>query len=120
MIFWRIKDKLQRLKWFIQRGRRGYADCDVWNFNDYLADVIIGGLLELKEAASFTVPGIFADNPAGWVEVLDEMIGGLEAYQKRIDYMREDADDIDLQMQREQQFDRAMDLLKEHWLELWD
>ena len=27
-------------KWFIQRGRRGYADCDVWSMHDYLQRII--------------------------------------------------------------------------------
>jgi len=38
-----------RIKWFIQRGVRGYADCDIWDFNEYLAGLIIAGCRKLKE-----------------------------------------------------------------------
>src|SRR6266852_1897293 len=34
-IVWWIKG----LKWFWQRGRRGWADCDTWSFDNYLAGV---------------------------------------------------------------------------------
>lgn len=37
------------IKWFIQRGKRGYADCDVWGFDTYLAKIISGGCKQLKE-----------------------------------------------------------------------
>jgi len=31
----------KEIKWFWQRGKRGWADCDVWGFQDYLTDIII-------------------------------------------------------------------------------
>lgn len=44
----------KEIKWFIQRGRQGYADCDAWNFDNYLAGVISGGLKDLaKHPISF-------------------------------------------------------------------
>jgi len=42
------RDTYLNIKWFIQRGKRGYADCDVWNFDYYLSDVIVNALKELK------------------------------------------------------------------------
>jgi hypothetical protein len=39
----------KEIKWFIQRGRRGYADCDIWEFHTYLSDVISGGLEKLSK-----------------------------------------------------------------------
>jgi len=42
-------DKLRELKWYHQRGIRGYSDRDVWGFDYYLSDVIIGGLKKLKK-----------------------------------------------------------------------
>ena len=35
------------IKYFIQRGKRGYADRDAWNFDYYLAKVISGGIDKL-------------------------------------------------------------------------
>ena len=50
---WRVWDKIKRtpkqIKWFIQRGKRGWADCDVWGLNSYLAEVISGSVKKLKK-----------------------------------------------------------------------
>ena len=40
---------LQRLTTFIQRGRRGWAVEDTWNFDHYLAKVIAEGVEYLRE-----------------------------------------------------------------------
>lgn len=32
-----IANRWRHLKWFMQRGWRGYADCDVWSLDGYLA-----------------------------------------------------------------------------------
>lgn len=43
---------LNKIKWFIQRGRRGYADCDVWSLDYYLADVISKSVQQLHDTTS--------------------------------------------------------------------
>ena len=43
------RDLYLNVKWFIQRGKRGYSDRDVWNFDYYLAKVISGGSTELAD-----------------------------------------------------------------------
>lgn len=42
-------DRLDDLKYYHQRGVRGWSNRDVWGFDYYLSDVIIGGLKKLKE-----------------------------------------------------------------------
>lgn len=42
-------DNYRAIKWFIQRGKRGYSDRDVWGFNWHLSEVIIQGLMDLKK-----------------------------------------------------------------------
>src|SRR5258708_21045784 len=32
-----VQESYYQAKWFIQRGWRGYADCDVWGLDSYLA-----------------------------------------------------------------------------------
>lgn len=39
----------KRVKWFIQRGRRGWADCDTWDLDHYLAVVMAGSLEYLSD-----------------------------------------------------------------------
>ena len=42
------EDTVRDIKWFIQRGKRGYSDCDVWGFDYYLSKVIKEGCLSIK------------------------------------------------------------------------
>ena len=46
------KDFYRECKYFIQRGKRGYSNRDLWSFDCYLSEVIIGGLKRLKEIRS--------------------------------------------------------------------
>jgi hypothetical protein len=54
MNFYKIKEffdipyHIRKVKWFLQRGFRGWADCDVWDFDHYLSRVISGGLEHLS------------------------------------------------------------------------
>ena len=59
-MFFRIKDIYLNIKWFFQRGKRGYSDCDVWDFDNYLSNVIIKGLKDLHKQIH-GVPGDLAD-----------------------------------------------------------
>ena len=43
-----IQDTPRNIKHFIQRGKRGYADCDVWGLGYYLSDVIYGSVKSLR------------------------------------------------------------------------
>lgn len=36
-------------KWFIQRGRRGWADCDNWSMFSYLSEIMADMLKDLRE-----------------------------------------------------------------------
>lgn len=42
-------DTYRAIKYFIQRGKRGYSDCDIWGFDSYLSNIIVNGLKDLKE-----------------------------------------------------------------------
>ena len=39
----------REVKWFIQRGTRGWADCDTWGLDDYLARIIYEGIKHLNK-----------------------------------------------------------------------
>jgi hypothetical protein len=84
-------DIYRDIKWFIQRGKRGYADCDVWAFDEYLSKIIINGVKDLK----FQMHGVPADqffsskdgndiNMGAWKLILDEIIWAFEVTQKII------------------------------------
>lgn len=45
----RIEDKIDKFKWRCQRFKRGYADIDVWNMNDWFIDIIPRMLKDLND-----------------------------------------------------------------------
>ena len=50
---WEIPGNIKNnIKWFIQRGKRGYSDCDVWELYCYLTDIIIDGAKSLQKTAN--------------------------------------------------------------------
>lgn len=48
-IIYKIKDKFYEFKWKCQRFKRGYADVDVWNINDWFARMIPNMLKEMEK-----------------------------------------------------------------------
>jgi len=50
------EDFYYNIKYFIQRGKKGYCKRDVWRFDYYLSDIIVKGLTDLKEMVH-AVPG---------------------------------------------------------------
>ena len=74
------------IKYFCQRGYRGYADCDAWDASSYMETVMLGVISELKENKQ-GCPSSVIDNEdepfeisyKRWEGVLQEIIDGLEA-----------------------------------------
>ena len=86
----------RKVKWFIQRGRRGYADCDTWGMPDYLADIIPKMIKQLKKYQQGVPPEMFSNvddrsdeswERAGgkWDKILDEMIVAFSIMNKELD-----------------------------------
>jgi hypothetical protein len=71
-----------QVKWFIQRGKRGWADCDVWSVDYYLTPIIIGMLKKLKETTHGYPYGLTEKK---WDKTLDKMVAGFEAAQRVLD-----------------------------------
>ena len=75
MTYWKT------VKYFWQRGSRGYADCDWWNLNSYMAEVNLHLLQQLRaEAHGFpaTLDHV-EDGEREWMAILRKMILGFEA-----------------------------------------
>lgn len=98
----------RKAKWFYQRGKRGWADCDVWSFDDYLARVIADGLEHLaKTTHGYPANFSFKNRLDGmtrlvsvdekdhqlekWCSKLLSMAGAFRAYQRS---MGEKYDDV--------------------------
>lgn len=125
-----------KVKWFLQRGRHGWADCDWWDISGYLIDIIIPMLKELKEK-QHGYPGTEnADTPEKWDAILNEMILGFEAGKRVSDdeyYLETNADILSREptseevkmwgeKSREDQkiFHHGMKLFNKWYWSLWD
>lgn len=67
---------------FVQRGRRGYSDADIWNFDAYLAEVVSKGLRQLSRD---TMAHPTTLTPEEWEEVLEEIATGFEEWRRLAD-----------------------------------
>ena len=88
------------LKYFCQRGWRGYAECDYWDADNYMECVILGVMKDLK-ANLHGFPGVLSDHTGRefdheipeshdsgeekWNKILEEIIEGLEASRELIE-----------------------------------
>jgi len=134
----------RRVKWFIQRGRRGWSDHDLWGFDNYLSQMIPDALRRLKVTKHGIPPECFdpgidwyhplteaqkqtAQNR--WNLILDQMIMGFDAWQRLLncDYddeipvselNRRDAE-IALMARDHAIFDEGMVLFAKHFGSLW-
>jgi hypothetical protein len=59
-LYWKFSpaQNYRRVKWFIQRGTRGYAECDVWGLDTYISEVLSKSLRDLAESKT-GVPGLW-------------------------------------------------------------
>jgi hypothetical protein len=94
------EDRVDDVKYFIQRGIRGWSDRDVWGFDYYLSDVILGGLKKLKKDKHGCpcLEGFGTDSPNDqtdeqfkamqkeWNRILDTMIFTFEITKKVQDH----------------------------------
>lgn len=85
----------REIKWFIQRGRRGWADCDTWSLDDYLDRWMPDALRHLKEHKHGVPCGMFEGLPTNehgyhddeyfkiaeerWNAIMDKMVAAFEA-----------------------------------------
>ena len=107
----KVKDFFREIKWFIQRGKRGYADCDVWDFDSYLSRVIANGVRELKDGTGYP-----ADlSVRKWNTTLEKIAVGFEAQVKLPDFpTREDEKKLLVKAKI------GMELFQKYFKSLWD
>jgi len=123
----------RQIKWFIQRGRRGYADCDVWDFDAYLISIIVPALKELKKdkmgcPMEFYDEKMKNDECHKWDEMIEEIIQGFEAiealdcrsfkwFKKDHVYRKEfDKERLDVLTKK---YEKGMQLFAKHFMSIW-
>ena len=92
----------REVKWFIQRGKRGYADCDTWGIDYYLVDIIPKMIKRLRENyqgiptclyakddwdENWQITAEGADDRASekWNKILDEIMVAFKLMKKELD-----------------------------------
>lgn len=149
--YWRayyiITDIPRQIRTFVQRGRRGVGESDIWNLHGYISKVMVEGIKWIKENGMGipTWDGKKTEKEAvrEWKEILDTLIWTFEIAQKISDgdvhYLRKARDrktweklcerlckkypDYENRvMTREEivKYDRGWKLFKEYYFALWD
>jgi hypothetical protein len=109
-----IRWKLGSIKGFFQRGIRGYSDRDLWSLDYHLMNILVEGLDQFRKE-SHSYPRSLT--PEAWDEILLEMIEGFNIGKDLVNLEWESEEDMN---QKQAKLDRALDLLKTYFLELWD
>ena len=70
------------IRWFIQRGRRGYADCDWWDLKSHLCSIIVPNLRRMAKEGN-GCPSEFWETKTNnecwkWEEILEQMAQAFE------------------------------------------
>lgn len=71
-----FEDLYYQAKWFVQRGRRGYSDRDVWGWCDHHSRIMVGVLISLRKTTHGYPIGM---SPARWDKKLRVMQDGFQA-----------------------------------------
>ena len=88
----------REVKWFIQRGKRGYADSDCWGIDFYLVDIIPKMIKQLKGNRGGVPSCMFedADDDSDkswekarkkWYKILDEIIKSFSLMEKELEIL---------------------------------
>ena len=100
------------IKWFVQRGLRGYAERDHWSLDNYLNDVIPGLVRDLKNHLHSFPMGMSVPE---WEGILEEIASGFEAGN-----LVDDCFDPKEEKELRAKFDRGMELFVKYYRNLWD
>lgn len=128
-----FKETYYEIKYFFQRGKRGYSDRDNWSVDYYLNSWMPTALRNLKSEHGFPVdvyvhmfpndnyyeldPVHSALAHAKWHEILEIMAQGFEAAKKINEY--EFKGPVELELLRTQ-MNEGLRLFREYYLSLWD
>lgn len=132
-----LREWYLEVKYFIQRGRRGYSDRDLWDFDSYLSEIIPPAVRHLAKNAS-GCPGETWDvkqvnNECHvWKEILEEIAQGFEAatqiksLSRFSKWLKTEEGFYDHKVEKEKdkqlaaKFDKGMELFAKYFLNLWD
>jgi len=116
---------LNNIKWFIQRGVRGYSDRDVWNLDTYIFKILSGGLIKLAHT-THGYPCPYPKNEHTLTQSTTCTCGyrwdsDLRKYAALFYKLAEGSFEGDDCMKKEEAaYQKSMEWLKENFSDLWD
>ena len=123
--FFDIEYHFSRIKWFIQRGKRGYSDCDTWNLYNYLLNILVPALENLQEIKHGCPANENEDIEEAfkrWTDELQIMIdgfkAGLDMEEMCIETTYEDFKVRHAEL--EMKFNKGMEMFVKRFWHLWD
>jgi len=131
-LFYIIKEIPREIKWFILRGKNGYAECDVWNLDNYLSEWLPKALRHLSENNVGCPSDLYDKTVKGnecwkWTEILEKMAQGFEAKisLSNLEFWSLCMDDKniihkDQQKKLEEKAKKGMELFVRYFDNLWD
>ena len=125
-----------KVKWFYQRGSRGWSDRSAWSIDSWLVDNLIPMLERLKRDKHGTPSTMFRKKDGvdkdgnstdeanilaeqRWDNVLNEIIYGLKCA-KKIEDSDYDYEDKELTKRLTKSSQRSFELIGKHLFSLWD
>lgn len=133
--FWisNIRQFFRNIKYAWQRATKGYSDPDVWEFDNFLAHVIAGGLNELSNCTHGFPCSLLVDNTENeeekfkkWQEILREISNDMLEYINIEDMdVPEDCTDtfnwlLNKKEEADNKYNKAMDAIKKWHRDMWD
>lgn len=116
-IFYRIVDFIKyipkNIKWFIQRGIRGYSDQDIWGMDYWFIETIIPMLKQLKNTKHGYPCNMTEEQ---WEKELDNMIYYFEEIDENKCSEKNEFEE-DFQKTIWENYDKNKDEIREKWIQ---
>lgn len=128
-----ITDLKYKIPNYFERAKYGVGDADTWDFDIYLAEVIVRGVKNIKKHQQGIPTDIYKKYQKRkdlsseekerlakieWQEILSAITTGFELVPELFE--EQVLKNKKLQKQHMSKLDRAFDLLKKHYFSLWD
>jgi hypothetical protein len=105
-LWWDLKD-------FFQRGRRGWANMDVGDLDDYHAGLTLGMLKHFREVMTGYIDGMTKEQYAALVD------SAIDAWEAKIDLLREDSFTLDWEKTPKDEYYAAYNAWREALEQRW-
>ncbi len=120
-----IKNIPSEIKYFIQRGKNGYAENDVWSLDSYLSRVISQSIRDLAKISHGYPDNPFSKNQGfknfgEWKKTLNKIVDGFEAGIRLREEFFELSKRHHLRKKLEHKNKKGWKLFQKYFMNLWD